>query len=136
MNALILAVILAANPIHGEAETPVAEGLRALPIREITVFKDGHAFLLHAGRLPVAHDGNIQLDYLPTPVMGTFWPYSANRSLKLKSVTGSSRIGLAERKALTIAELIEANPGASATILTADNRKLAGEIVDTPRLPL
>jgi len=48
-----------------------------LPIKEVTVFKDGHAFVAHEGEMPVDEHGNVVMDYLPAPVIGTFWPYSA-----------------------------------------------------------
>jgi hypothetical protein len=46
--------------------------LAKMPVKEITVFKDGHAFVLHEGPLPTDGAGNVVLDYLPAPVLGTF----------------------------------------------------------------
>ena len=57
-----------------------------LPVREVTVFKDGHALVLHEGRLPTNADGGVTLDNLPMPVLGTFWPYSADAQTPLVSV--------------------------------------------------
>src|SRR5438046_138540 len=36
-----------------------------LPVKEITVFKDGHAFVAHEGELPCDSQGNVLMDYLP-----------------------------------------------------------------------
>jgi len=47
-----------------------------LPIKELTVFKDGHACVAQEGELPIDDKGNVVMDYLPTPVIGAFWPYS------------------------------------------------------------
>src|SRR5436190_7146888 len=49
-----------------------------MPIREITVFKDGHSLLLHEGEMPVDAAGNVVVEGLPQPGIGPFWPYSAN----------------------------------------------------------
>src|SRR5438067_1202932 len=85
--------------------------LARMPVKEITVFKDGHAFVLHEGTMPVDSAGNVQMDYLPTPVLGTFWPYSAAKDVKLSAVIASPRRVLVERTALNLRELLDANPG-------------------------
>jgi hypothetical protein len=53
--------------------------LSAMRVKEVTVFKDGHALMLHEGRMPVDQSGDVLLDSLPAPVLGTFWPYSAEK---------------------------------------------------------
>jgi hypothetical protein len=87
-----------------------------MPIKELTVFKDGHAFVLHEGTMPTDNSGNVLLDYLPTPVVGTFWAYSSTPNAKLNSVTASPRRILVERTALNLRELLEANVGAQVVI--------------------
>jgi hypothetical protein len=62
-----------------------------LPIKEITVFKDGHAFVAHEGEMPTDERGNVVMDYLPAPVIGTFWPYSAEKRAKLTSVVARQK---------------------------------------------
>lgn len=49
-------------------EVPRFSALQKMPIKELTVFKDGHAFVLHEGAMPTDKSGNVLLDYLPTPV--------------------------------------------------------------------
>jgi hypothetical protein len=99
------------------SEPPRAfQSLARMPVQEVTVFKDGHAFVLHAGKMPVDADGNVVMDYLPCPVIGTFWPYSADRKARLSAVTSSAQKVLVDRTALTLRELIEANVGAEATV--------------------
>jgi hypothetical protein len=87
-----------------------------MPVKEVTVFKDGHAFLLHAGRMPTDAAGNVVIDALPQPVLGTFWPYSSDKAIKLHSVTASTRKVKLDRTALSVRELIEANVGAQVLV--------------------
>ena len=90
--------------------------LSTMPVREVTIFKDGHAFMHHEGKVKTDANGNVNLDYLPSPVLGTFWSYSADKNVKLKSVTaGKQRISL-KQTALSLTDLIKANIGAEAII--------------------
>ncbi|MCC7145549.1 MAG: hypothetical protein IT443_03815 [Phycisphaeraceae bacterium] len=98
-----------------EQATPL-NSLSQLPIKEVTIFKDGHALLLHEGQMPVEAGGRVVMDYLPQPVLGTFWPYAAEPDAKLLSVTAAQRKVLVSRTALNLRELIEANVGADVWI--------------------
>jgi hypothetical protein len=111
------------------AATPGAATLADMPIREVTVFKDGHAFVLHEGKVPTDAAGQVVLDYLPAPVLGTFWPYSADPKVKLAGVTAGRRRVSVNRTALSVLELIEANAGAKVHIRTSGSGELDGEIV-------
>ena len=119
----IAALSLAGHVVQAEPAAPLS-ALANLPVREITVFKDGHVFVLHTGKLPTDANGNVLMDYLPTPVIGTFWPYATERRAKLSAVTASPRKVLVERTALNLRELIEANIGAEVfvTETTSTNR--------------
>ena len=115
----LLAAILggAAVASAAPAEPRVAADL---PIKEVTVFKDGHAFVLHEGRMPTDDAGRVVLDYLPAPVLGTFWPYAADpKKARLVSVSAGKRMLPVRRTSLTVAELIEGNPGAKVRIREA-----------------
>ena len=103
-----LAILAICTHAHADPPTPLS-ALAKLPVKEITIFKDGHAFVLHQGTLPTDGAGNVQMDYLPTPVLGTFWPYSSDRNVKLTAVTSSPRKALVEKTALTIPDLLAAN---------------------------
>ena len=107
----IVTLSLASTVARAEQAAPLS-ALAKLPVREITVFKDGHTFVLHSGKMPTDAAGNVLMDYLPTPVIGTFWSYSAEKRAKLSAVTASPRKVLVERTALNLRELIEANIGA------------------------
>ncbi|HLK55533.1 MAG TPA: hypothetical protein VKU00_03165 [Chthonomonadaceae bacterium] len=106
--------------------------LAKMPVKEITVFKDGHAFVLHAGKMPTDAAGNVQMDYLPMPVIGTFWPYSADKNVKLSAVTASPRLVKIEHTALNQQELIDANPGAEVHITERNGKSYTAQIVGVP----
>lgn len=90
----------------------------ALPVKEVTVFKDGHAFVLAEGKLPVK-DGVAVLDELPIPILGTFWPY-ASGGASLVSVTAGLKSVPGERSAANLAELMAQNVGKSLNIKEHD----------------
>jgi len=102
-----------------------------MPVKEVTVFKDGHAFVLHEGRMTTDASGNVVLDNLPNPVIGTFWPYSADPKTPLTTVVSGKRKVLVERTPLTLREIIEANPGVEMTIIEGANRYV-GKVVNIP----
>jgi hypothetical protein len=108
-------LFLAAGDVRAEKAEPLT-ALASMPIRDITVFKDGYAFVTHEGVLPTDPEGNVVLDYLPTPVLGTFWPYSAEASAKLAAVVAGQRRVRIPRTALTLPGLIAANIGASVLV--------------------
>jgi hypothetical protein len=109
-----------------------AEPLSALskmPVKEITVFKDGHTLVLHEGTMPTDANGYVQMDYLPNPVIGTFWPYSNDKNVKLNSVVASPRKVLVTRTALSLRELLESNPGAEVRITQMDGTTIDAKVV-------
>jgi len=103
-----------------------------LPIKELTVFKDGHALVAHEGKMPTDKRGNVVMDHLPVPVIGTFWPYCAQGGARLTSVVASPKRVLVERTALTLRELIEANIGAQAIITESGKNPYEATIIDLP----
>lgn len=135
MNRTLVAVTvvlsLTASLVVAEQAAPLG-ALAKMPVKEITVFKDGHAFVLHAGRMPTDASGNVLMDYLPTPVLGTFWPYSADKKVKLSAVVASKRKVLVKQTALTLRELLEANVEAEVFITETDNKTYLATIVGIP----
>lgn len=87
-----------------------------LPVREITVFKDGHAFVRQQGEVPLSETGEVVLNHLPAPVLGTFWPYSLDARVRLRSVTAGQRRVIRSVTPLTLREMVEANPGAEVLV--------------------
>src|SRR6185369_2228738 len=94
LGLVLLTMLLNFNLSLKAAEPAVPfSALARLPIKEVTVFKDGHAFVAHEGELPTDSAGNVVMDYLPTPVLGTFWPYAKGGGHKLSSVVvGQHRV--------------------------------------------
>ena len=113
-------LLVCAASLVAQSPAPLA-ALARMPVKEATVFKDGHAFVLHEGTLPTDAAGNVLMDYLPAPVLGTFWPYSSNRDVKLAGVVAGQRRMLVEETALSLAALLEGNAGAQAIITEKTN---------------
>jgi len=101
-------------------------------VREVTVFKDGHAYVIHEGKVKVEAEREVRMDYLPIPILGTFWVYSPNPSTPVKAVTASMRRVMVERTALTLPELLEANPGAEITLQETGRKPYKATIVGFP----
>ena len=106
-------------PPFASASEPASNSSK-MPVKEITVFKDGHALVLHEGKMNTDGDGQVVLDQLPTPVIGTFWPYAADARVKLSSVTAGRKRLASERTAVTLREVVQANIGNEA-IITENN---------------
>lgn len=115
LSTLLLTNITCLKSPAAEQATPLSL-LSALPVKELTVFKDGHALVLQQGKMPTDKEGNVNLDYLPNPLLGTFWPSSFEKSAKLTQVVASERRVAIPRTALSIQELLEANPGAEVRV--------------------
>lgn len=108
---LSLSLLTALAPVsaaHAESKSAVTR----MPVKEVTIFKDGHAVINQEGDMPTNESGDVILDSLPNPVLGTFFPYSANSAVKLVAVTAGQRKINTERTALALPELIAANYGA------------------------
>src|SRR4029078_8220260 len=93
--AACIAVICGAS-LAAQAPAPLA-ALARMPVKEVTIFKDGHAFVLHEGTLPTDARGDVLMDYLPAPVLGTFWPYSSTADAKPVGVVEGQRWVLVEK---------------------------------------
>ncbi len=120
------ALLLAAfTPALAASPTP-------LPVKEVTVFKDGHAFVVHQGALPVNASGEVVLDRLPAAVLGTFWAGVTDPTLKLTSVTARSQRLTVPRTALTVRELLEANVGAEAFLAETNGQRYAATLLGFP----
>lgn len=127
---LVAAFVLASQPVC--AEEVAAGALERLPVREVTVFKDGHAYVIHEGNLSVHADGAVRMDYLPNPILGAFWVYSTEARKPVRQVTASVQRVKIERTALTIPELISANVGADVTVQEITGKPYIGRIIGIP----
>ncbi len=101
----------------------------SVPVREVTVFKDGHALVTHQGTLPTDEKGNATIDHVPTPVIGTFWAHSANKKASLRSLTSGTATITKLRSAATTLELLQANTGARVLLRDSRNVEYSATIV-------
>jgi hypothetical protein len=124
------------TPARAAIQAEPAGSLTRMPIKEVTIFKDGHAFVVHQGRVPVDAKGLVVLDRLPMPVLGTFWPYSADRDVKLTAVTASRQRVRGEETAIDLRGLLEANPGAMVELVDLDAKTFSGRIRGLPARPV
>lgn len=132
MRALMLAVAwsMQAMWLCALAQTTNAQNvLTQMPVKELVVFKDGHAYVIHEGDMPTDERGNVVMDYLPAPILGTFWAYSATPQAKLQAVVAGQRRVNLKHTALSLRELLEANAGAKVVLTEVSGTKHTGVIV-------
>ncbi|MCL5098308.1 MAG: hypothetical protein M1608_12440 [Candidatus Omnitrophica bacterium] len=130
LSFTMLLAVATAGFAYDQASSPAP--MSRLPVKEATVFKDGHAFVLREGRLPVNADGQVMMDDLPRPIIGTFWAYSKESNAKLASVVAGRKKMSIERTALTLRELVEANLGADAIVTETNNLSYPCTLIGFP----
>ncbi|MHC5075219.1 MAG: hypothetical protein ACYTFM_02145, partial [Planctomycetota bacterium] len=113
---LVVMVLIWFCPGISAGEYFDAGSLAQMPIKEVTIFKDGHVFALHEGSVKTTDNGNVVLDYLPRPVIGTFWVYSNDPRAELSAVVSERQIISVNKTALNIRQMIEGNIGAKVQI--------------------
>jgi len=128
---LVLSVLLTANARAAERPATEPPEFGDLPVKEVTVFKDGHAFVLHQGSVNTNEQGDVVLEHLPRAVMGTFWPYANDPAARLTSVVAGRRSVSVERTALSIPEMLEGNVGKRVRIREGE-REYDATIVSIP----
>jgi len=130
MPALFLLVCLSL-PVTLSAQA-VSETAR-MPVRELTAFKDGHAFVLRDAPLDLAGGSEVALDELPRPVLGTFWPFVTGGDARLRSARAGVQDVSVTRAAVTLLELARANVGKTVELELRDGDPLRGELEAIPR---
>ena len=113
-------------------QEPVS-GPRSLPVRELTAFKDGHAFVLRDDALQVDANGHVVLDELPTPVLGTFWPFVTGDGARLVSAKAGRDEVTVVRPAATVLEIARANVGQQVELDLRDGPAVSGRLHAIPR---
>lgn len=112
--------------------TPAAEADRELPVQSITAFKDGHALVIRAGQHEV-NDGSILLNGLPSPLLGTFWPYATDEGNDVVSATASQIPTESKAVVSSAIGLLRANVGKSVlltTVFAGDNEYRIGGVIE------
>ncbi len=97
-----------------------ASDLDAMPVTEVRVFKDGHAMVVHKGEMEVKDGNRVEFDDLPRPILGTFWAFSDEKDVTLKTVRSGKRVVTTEKTPLNYTEMLRANIGKRVRI--QDNR--------------
>ena len=105
----LLFLLVSLTAVSAFAETEADKVYAKLPIKEVTIFKDGHAFVLHEGSIQTNKNGDVVLDELPLPIMGTFWTYSTDPKQKLKCVISSRDQVDVSKTAMTVEDLLKSN---------------------------
>src|SRR5262249_25277987 len=103
-----------------------------LPVREVTAFKDGHAFVLREGSMKPDAEGRVVLDGLPVPVLGTFWPY-ATGDARVVSATAAKEHVVRQRDAVELRDFIDGNAGAEVVLVDIANESIEGRLLPSPR---
>ncbi len=133
LTVVILIAVADAWLLAGDA--PAAGEPARLGVREVTVFKDGHAFVRSAGRVPTGPDGHVTLDRLPQPVFGLFWPYAAEKDVRLVGASAGVRPVRTAGPALSVRDLVRINVGARVLVTEHADPKAGYEAVIVGPVP-
>lgn len=123
---LLLCPLSAQEPAEG-----VSLAATKLPVREVTVFKDGHAYVIREAALPAAADGKVVLDELPVPVLGTFWPYASDGARLVAAKAGRETVA-SDVPATDLRQIARANVGKQVTVVTADKERIDATLLGVP----
>lgn len=126
------ALVLFLAPLVPDAQ---AAAPSELPVREVTVFKDGHAFLVREATRRTDARGEVALDGLPEPVLGTFWPFAGGGAKLLAARAARTSVG-DERESRDLAELLQANVGVQVTLTDMDGIGHSGRLLGLTRAEL
>ena len=130
---MIAAVLLVSLALCSALSAQATAKASSMPVRALTAFKDGHAFVLRDAALDPAAGGQVALDELPKPVLGTFWPFVSGGGARLRSARAGVEDVRVTRAAVTLLELAQANVGKSVELDLRDGDLLAGELTAIPR---
>ncbi len=138
MRWFILCFILACtfflSDAFADSEAEKA-GAPKLPVKEITVFKDGHALILHEGEAtPV--NGWVATDEVPEPVLGTLTAFTSTEGAKLEMVKAGFRDVEKLEPCTSLSELLRANAGKDVILTVAlgegRTRQISGVLQEIP----
>lgn len=124
-----LLVPLFALPLFAQASPP--PGATKLPVREVTVFKDGHAYVVREMALPADAGGKVVLDELPMPVLGTFWPYASGGARLVSAKAGRDKVA-SDVAAMDFRQIARANVGKDVSVVVADKERIDGKLLGVP----
>lgn len=133
-------VLLSLIPLAAARAREEEKVFSKIPIREVTIFKDGHAFVLHEGQAPTDERGHVVLDELPRPIMGTFWAHAADPQATLSCVVSGREEVERQQDSTALWQLIKGNAGKRALVRETTGQSYEATIVrlmepDTPPRP-
>jgi hypothetical protein len=127
----LLRAILCLTSVPLGAQAPVAGPAPSLPVREVTVFKDGHAYLLRDQPLGGSGRRQVVLDELPVPVLGTFWPYATEGARLVAARSGVQKVEVDE-PAVDFRRLLRANLGKQVVLTDQQHQRCEGTVRELP----
>lgn len=105
-----------------------AEPSGGMPVSEAIVFKNGLAFVTREGSLTF-RDGEATVAPAPEALLGTLWITAGDRTIDF--VRASHETVQTETAATSVAALLDANAGKTATLLIGD-REYSGKLLAVP----
>lgn len=114
------------------AQDPGAVPAASLPVREVTTFKDGHAYVIREAPLPAGT--TLVVDELPAPVLGTFWPFATDGARLLSAKAGTDTV-TAQKTALDLRQIATANVGKDVVVTVVveqQKERVEGRLVAVP----
>jgi hypothetical protein len=112
------------------AQGPPALDASTLPVREVTVFKDGHAYVIRDTALPEGAS-QVVIDELPAPVLGTFWPFASGPA-QLVSAKAGREVVPQDVVAIDVRQIVSANTGKQVVVLTHAGERVEGKLLGVP----
>ncbi|MFN6147742.1 MAG: hypothetical protein ACK5AL_15395 [Planctomycetota bacterium] len=131
LTPLLPSVLLLAAAAAQSPAPPAGPAADPLPVREVTVFKDGHAWVLRERPLAAADGQEVVLDELPQPLVGAFWPYAVDGARLVSAKAGMTTVRR-DATVMDLRQLARANAGKDALVVTADKERLEGKLLGVP----
>ncbi len=113
------------------AQAPPSTTSEKLPVREVTVFKDGHAYLVREAVLAADANGQIVFDELPVPVLGTFWPFATDGARIVAAKAGRDTV-VRDVAAIDFRQIARANTGKDVVVVMGDKERIEGKLLGVP----
>ena len=133
MKTTLLAFLLV---VSQEELDPVASPLK-LDIKEVAIFKDGHAFVLSEALVPPRSGWHVTHD-VPEAILGTLWTVSGSTKARVEEVRAGFEVVEEKKPCMTLQETIEAALGQDVTLTLSDAgpqpRTLEGTVAALPKI--
>ncbi len=145
-NMLLALLLVVAQPapsegaqgarVEGEDLDPVASPMK-VEIKEVAVFKDGHAFVLAEAMVPPRTGWHVTLD-VPEAILGTLWSVSGSPKARVDEVRAGWEVVDERKPCMTLQETIEAALGQDVILTLSDAgpqpRTLEGTVAALPKV--